>query len=151
MAFSFGDSSPNYEDYDYYNNYDYEDDDPFVDCKFCGEPVLSSRMEKHLDNKHKCSHCHDVNYMSSESLKEHIEAKHMVQCKYCDAKRFADEIAQHELTHSVIGLIQLGKLTDERFNQLVADNRIYAKDGCLYIKKSERMLNISGIALTNEI
>lgn len=56
MAFSFGDSSPNYDDYEYY-----EDDDPFVDCEFCGEPVLSSRMDKHLDNKHKCSHCDDVN------------------------------------------------------------------------------------------
>lgn len=144
MAFSFGDSSPNYDDY---NDYDYEDDDPFIDCKFCEEPVLSSRMDKHLETKHKCYHCRECDYMTAESLKSHIEETHMVSCKYCTEKRFSDEIAQHELTHSVIGLVQLGKLTDERFNQLVAENRIYSKDGCLYIKESNRMPNISDITL----
>lgn len=146
MAFSFGDSSPNY---DYYDDYEYEDDDPFVDCKFCDEPVLSSRLDKHLENKHKCNYCCECDYMNTESLKAHIEEKHMVPCKYCNTKRFLDEIAQHELTHSVVGMVQLGKLTDERFNQLVAENRIYSKEGCLYIKEADRMPNISGITLTN--
>lgn len=33
--------------------------------------------------------------------------------------------------------IQLNQLTDERFNQLVAENRIYAVRGSLFVKESE--------------
>lgn len=162
MAFSFGDSSPrydndyddrDYDDRDYDDrNYDdrdhdyldeYEDDDPFMDCKICEEPVLLSRMDKHLENRHKCVYCNDCSFMNMESLKVHIQEKHMVSCKHCNAKKLTDEIAQHELTHSVVGMIQLQQLTDERFNQLVAENRIYAKEGCLYIRESDRLQIIS--------
>lgn len=141
MAFSFGDSDP-HDNYDYDYDDDDEDDDPFIDCEICNEPVLSSRMDKHLDNLHKCNHCDDCTYMNMESLKAHIEEKHMVSCKYCNAKKYTDDIVQHELTHSVVGMIQLQQLTNERFNQLVAENRIYAKEGCLYIKESDRLQSI---------
>lgn len=131
-----------FDDYD--DDHDYDDDDecrdPFVVCKYCNVRVLSSRLIKHLNNKHKCNHCHDheCNYMNVETLKAHIDEKHMVLCKHCDAKKLTDDIVQHELTHSVVGMVQLQKLTDEHFNQLVAENRIYAKDGCLYVKESDR-------------
>lgn len=142
MAFSlatyfFGGPSPNY--------------DPIVDCMFCVETILASEMEKHLEKKHKCTYCTESDYMNVESLQIHVEEKHMVSCKLCSAKRFNDEIAQHELTHSVIGIVQLGKLTDERFNQLVAENRIYSKDGCLFIRDAEPMPRISDTKANDEI
>lgn len=118
-------------------------DDPIVNCAYCDVPVESSRLDRHLNNMHKCVFCNEGSYMTKTALEAHIKQEHMVACTHCGIKKLAEEIAQHELTHSVVGVVQLGILTDERFNQLVAENRIYSKDGSLYVKESNRLPNIT--------
>lgn len=123
------------------DNFDYDcdkDDDLFVNCKVCNKPVSSSFLNEHLNNQHKCNYCNDYGYMNAESLEAHIGEKHMIACKHCDAKKLTSEIAQHELSHPTVGMIQLNQLTDERFNQLVAENRIYAMEGSLFVKEPQR-------------
>lgn len=111
------------------------DDDPFVNCKVCNKPVSSSFLKEHLENQHKCNYCNDCDYMNTESLETHIKEAHMIKCKHCNVKKLTNEIAQHELSHTIVSMIQMNKLTDERFNQLVAENRVYAIEGNLYIKE----------------
>lgn len=134
---------------DYYDTYDYydddddgdvasEDEDYFVDCKYCTSQVLESNYDKHLERVHKCRYC--KNYMPKESIQRHIQEKHMRKCSHCHVVMLETKINQHISTHNnrsvegPIGMIQLGKLNDAQFNKLIKENRVYAKDGQLFVK-----------------
>lgn len=138
-----------HSDDDHGDEYDDDDDedmsensDYFVDCDYCSSKVLESNYKNHLEKVHKCTYCR--NFMPKESIKRHIQEKHMEKCSYCNAVMLESKIDQHMLTHNnnnnnrpldgAIGMIQLGKLNDERFNKLISENRVYAKDGQLFIK-----------------
>ena len=127
---------PPSENYDYFDGDD-DNYNPFVNCRVCNKLVSSSFLNEHLDNQHKCNYCNDSNYMNAESLKTHIKENHMIPCKHCNAKKLTIEIAEHEQSHPAVGMIQLNRLTNERFNQLVAENRIYAIEGSVFIKEPE--------------
>lgn len=52
-------------------------------------------------------------------------------------RQLTTEIVQHELSHPIVGMIQMNQLSDERFNQLIAVDRIYAMDAKLFVKDQE--------------
>lgn len=114
-----------------------DDDIDYATCKVCNKLIPSIYLDEHLNNRHKCNYCSDCDFMNAESIDAHVKEKHMVSCKHCNIKQLISELAQHELSHPVVGMIQMNQLPDERFNQLVAANRIYAMDGKLYIKEQE--------------
>lgn len=138
---------------------DDDDGNYFINCSHCDARVLQRNYNRHLANVHKCPHCD--NFMPRDSLDGHIERKHTVNCEWCGVSKTIDEIVAHESSHykqcqycrldiyegvfdnhirqthplaATIGMIQSLKITDNRFNELVAANRIYSKDGHLFIK-----------------
>lgn len=143
----------------YYNSSDsddYEDDgNYFIECSHCDAQVLQRNYQRHLDKVHKCQYC--TNYMPRESLDGHIQRKHIVACKDCPAMVLECNIHVHERTHFIdcnyctksihereinihirqshaYGMIQLQKISDARFNQLVAANRIFSSGGNIFIR-----------------
>lgn len=152
---------PRYTDSDDYSSYDgsYDDqsDSSPEDCQYCDATYKKRNRQRHLNNVHKCPHC--PHYMPKTSIQTHITNKHMVGCSYCDQRVFTADLQQHELSHFVrcrhcdanilkqnitahindrhpfqatVGMIR--KITDTEFNQLVAANCVYAKDGHIFIK-----------------
>lgn len=136
---------------------DAENSDDAEDCRYCDAIYKIRNRQRHLDNVHRCPHC--PNYMPRTSIPTHIENKHMVACSHCNLKLLPAQIRDHEATHFVrckycnanvltqnvnahiadrhpfhatIGMIR--KIDDAAFNRLVAGNRVYAKDGHLFIK-----------------
>lgn len=145
--------------YDGYSQLDEDDGNYYIGCIHCDAEVLSRNMNRHLEKVHKCWHCN--NYMPNEAIDGHIQRKHIITCDYCSAEILENEMDQHEQTHffacrycpldiheddmdnhvrlnhalvAIIGVIQLQRISDNRFNQLVAANQIYSKDGLLFIK-----------------
>lgn len=127
------------------NHYDDDNDDVryVVDCEHCAAQVLESNYPRQLENVHKCQHC--ANYLPIESIQRHIQRVHMKKCSYCQKKIFETKMQQHILTHTsnnnndrplleAIGMIQLGKISDKSFNELINARRVYAKNGHLFIK-----------------
>lgn len=153
MSYSFSSYSS-----DYSNS---GDDDYQVQCKYCPEQagfIWNSNYEDHLERVHWCKECD--NYMPKASLKRHITQKHTKKCQYCPGEYLDSQLNQHvrshfkECTHckqgilqqnmekhiqdnhstlAQIGMLRSGK-TDAEFNQLVALNRIFSKDGIIFIK-----------------
>lgn len=149
-----------YSDSDDYSNYDddeEEDSSSEEDCRHCDARYKIRNRQRHMENVHKCPYC--TNYMPKESIQGHIERKHMDACSYCDQWFLPAQMHQHELTHFIrcqycsqnilkqnlnahvadrhpfhatIGMIR--KLNDDEFNRLVAQNKVYAKDGHIFIK-----------------
>lgn len=143
-----------------YSSSESEYDDDIVGCDFCKSNVRRDNYVSHIDNVHHlCSHCNKR--MAKRLIKNHIEKMHTVKCKYCSVQIVITGIALHEATHftqckycpsktltgnmathvsenhphnATIGMIQLQKATDSHFNDLVAQNRIYAKGGFIFIK-----------------
>lgn len=137
------------------------DEDFQVQCKYCPEQagfLWNSNYEDHLERVHWCKECD--NYMPKESLKKHKRQKHIKKCQYCPNECLESELNQHVRTHfkecsfcknlilqqnmekhvqdnhstlTTIGMLRAGK-TDAEFNQLVALNRIFSKDGLIFIK-----------------
>lgn len=141
VCYEENDDDDSEDDYDGTDDNMSEDDDYFVDCDYCSSEVRRSNYEKHLENVHKCRYC--TNYMPKPSIKKHIQDKHIKKCPHCHVEMLETELNQHIATHNnrnnrshegPVGMIQLGKLSDERFNSLVSANCVYAKDGQLYIK-----------------
>lgn len=146
-----------YEDYN--NDYNNDNGNNYIDCAHCNSQVLIRNYERHLENVHKCCYCN--NYMPQYAIDSHIQRKHMVKCNYCPVEMIVDEIDEHEQTHYIkckycpltivgdinkhirqdhpleatIGMIQLHKITSDRFNELVAENRIYTMAGQIFIKE----------------
>lgn len=134
--------------------------DDILGCEYCGTGVRRDNYDSHIDKVHHlCTHCQ--NRMPKRKIENHIERKHTVKCKYCSVQMIITGIAVHEATHftqckycpskvltgnmethvsethphnATIGMIQLQKATDSQFNDLVAQNRIYAKGGFIFIK-----------------
>lgn len=133
------------------------DDSSLEDCRYCDATYKRRNRQRHLDNVHKCSHC--PNYMPKSSIEAHIENKHMVGFSHCNQRMLRSNLQQHESTHFVrcqycnenvlkqilnthvanrhpfhatVGMIR--KISDSEFNRLVAENRVYAKDGHLFVK-----------------
>lgn len=150
------DSSSEDDDND---NDDDDDGNYFIECGHCNAKVLQRNYGRHLENVHMCRYC--KNYMPKNALEGHIQRKHMVTCYLCGIEKLTDEIEAHKETHfkncihcsnsiyesdmtahieqnhsfaAIIGMVQMHKITDKRFNELVAANRIYSKNGHLFIK-----------------
>lgn len=146
-----------------YNDSDYYDDDngnEFIDCDYCDAQVLSRNYDRHLENVHKCPYC--KNYMPKSSISTHIQRKHTIKCEFCPAEVRIDEMKQHEETHyrkckychlticgdinlhirqshtleATIGMVQLQRISSDRFNQLVNEKRIYCVAGQIFIKEN---------------
>lgn len=155
MSYYYDSSSDGY----CYGSDDYDDSDDYMDCSLCDAQVKNRNYQSHLEKVHKCPHC--TNYMPKESISGHIERKHTAQCRYCPMQVLDTDIEPHERSHFVkcklcsslilrsnlnqhtaeshpfratIGMIRLEKLTDHEFNEMVRENRIYAKDGHIFIK-----------------
>lgn len=107
----------------------------FVRCQYCPNYMPKTSIPTHIENKHMvvCSHC-DLKLMPAEK-KDH-EATHFVRCQYCNANVLTQNVNAHIADrhpfHATIGMIR--KIDDAAFNRLVAENRVYAKDGHLFIK-----------------
>lgn len=131
------DQSAGYPD-DYSRRYDDDDDEgnSYVNCTHCGDQVLHRNYQRHLEAVHKCRYCD--NYMPKKSIKEHIERKHMKKCSYCCEfvleTKMKNHCTENHPLQETIGMIQLNKISDERFNKLIRENRVYAKDGHLFIE-----------------
>lgn len=85
-----------------------DDDDYLVGCRHCKSDVLKSNYDKHLHNIHECPHCR--NFMPKESIKRHVEEKHMKKCPRCHVMVFETKMNQHISSHDSnqpIGMIQL--------------------------------------------
>lgn len=87
-------------------------------CQACGVKMLSSRMEQHVircqvQSHKRCKYC-TSNFRSQNALEKHVASDHPLQ--------------------STFGMICLDKITDAEFNKLVAENRIFSKDGHLFKK-----------------
>lgn len=144
---------------DYYSSSDEDEGDYFVECQICDCHVKARNYDRHLNNVHKCKYC--PNYMPKESLQSHIERKHIQRCRYCTVTLLEELMAQHESTHFVkckycvdkvldqnlnehvtkehpfhatIGMLRMDKTNDQEFNRLIKENRIYAKDGHIFIQ-----------------
>lgn len=132
-------------------------------CESFIKPALMQKHihQKHTDVVviiEKSSHS-----VSQVPIQKHVGKKQIktVKCRYCKAERHEKDIKQHELTHfvkcdhcernflrnfiechiavdhasqRVIGSIQLEQIDDDKFNQLINEKRIYAKNGKLFIK-----------------
>lgn len=134
-------------------------DDEYIECSHCPAQVKRRNYQRHLDNLHKCNHCN--HYMPQSSIEAHIERKHMRQCAYCPENLLEWDIERHESTHFVVctfcnasilrsnlnkhtandhpfratvGMIRLDKFTTDQFNRMLNQNRIYCKDGHLFVK-----------------
>lgn len=134
------DSSSDYDDQS--DDSTDDDGDIFVDCVHCASQVLERNYDNHLERVHKCSYC--SNYMPKTSIPEHIKRKHMKNCCLCSVVLLEDLMAQHILrahpsipneTTGSIGMIELKKISTDKFNQLVKEQKVYAKDGQLFINK----------------
>lgn len=153
-------SSGTYEDNDM-NNENYSNDengDAFEDCRFCSAKYKIRNRQRHHDHHHeRCDHCSNV--IPKTSMDTHIERKHTSRCRYCNEKVLTTELYQHKAIHhekckfckqtvlkrdmnahiadhhssdKILGMIRLDKTSDQEINRLIAANRIYAKDGCLF-------------------
>lgn len=134
-----------------------EDSDTPEECRYCDAIYKVRNRQRHMQTVHKCPHCN--NYMPKTSIPAHIENKHLVECSYCNQRLLPAQMKLHEPTqfvrcqycnenslkqnlnahiadrhpfHATIGMIR--KVDDAEFNRLVAENRVYAKDGHLFIK-----------------
>lgn len=143
----------------WYGEQTYDDDDYLVECDHCTSRVKRSNYDDHLERVHECIHC--GNHMPQKSLDGHIKRNHMTKCQYCTLLVLENAMAQHQLTHftkcqhcnqsilksnfaahlannhplrETIGMIRLDKLSDDEFNKLIEEKRIYAKDGHLFRK-----------------
>lgn len=156
--------NPTEMSYSYYTSsseYDEDEDDGnyLIDCRFGDCQVLMKNYNQHLEKVHKCKYC--SNYMPKESIESHIERKHTVQCPHCSAELLEHLMPQHKASHFIkcehcqclllkqnlnqhlaeihpfratIGMIRLDKFSNEEFNRLIDQKRIYAKDGHLFVK-----------------
>lgn len=150
--------SDDYCGFAYHGNGSSDDDgSDYEDCRYCDATYKLRNRQRHMETVHKCPHCN--NYMPKTSIPMHIENKHLVGCAHCNQRLLPDQMKQHVPTHFVrcqycnenvlkpnvnthiadrhpfhatIGMIR--KVNDAEFNRLVTENRIYAKDGHIFIK-----------------
>lgn len=145
-----------------------DDDDYLVDCKHCPSQVKLSNYDEHLERVHECMHC--GNHMRKQSLDAHIKRNHMVKCQHCMKMFVANAIALHQLIHytkcqrcnesilkselpthlannhaliETIGMIKLDKLSNDEFNRLIDEKRVFAKDGHLFLKWNQNLTIVS--------
>lgn len=138
---------------------DSSDDEDLLSCDHCPSLVKRWKYADHLERVHKCKHC--GNYMPKGSIASHISKHHTEKCPYCMKMFLSNEMAQHKLSHLIkcqhcnesvlsselpahrvnkhplletVGMIKLDQLSNDEFNKLVDEKRIYAKDGHLFRK-----------------
>lgn len=132
-----------------------------VVCKYCLEHVIASNYDNHLKLVHKCKYCENYmpkqslavhikrvhecsscgNHMRKEALTGHINRCHLGKVDDC-LKRLETAIGNscanlaniENLANVLLQMIRLDKLTNDEFNKLLDENRIYAKDGHLFRK-----------------
>lgn len=107
-----------------------------VTCRYCGAEVLANQI-----GQHKARHFVACQYCTAEvainQIEQH-EAGHFVPCKYCALDIYELNVDKHVYQEhpleAIIGLIQLRKISDANFNNLVARNRVFAKDGHIFVR-----------------
>lgn len=94
-------------------------------------------MNQHIEQKHKtrCSDCNQS--VLSTELQQH-KATHFEKCKHCNVdvlkQNMNVHITERHPFQKILGIIRLDITNDGEFNRLLAENRVYAKDGCLFSK-----------------
>lgn len=117
-------------------------------------------LKRHRRIKHRisCQYCHQKKFVNE--IHNH-EQTHFIKCKYCQVLQKPDQLEQHQNTHLIkcnycAGVIlkesleahvkekhstfaEIGMLarevTDDRFNQLIREGRIYARCGRIFVKQ----------------
>lgn len=117
-----------------------------VKCQYCSKSMPQSSIQKHINEKHmqkrKCRYCTKMMaHLDMKVLDRHVlqhESMHFVKCKHCGENVLESNLNSHietkHKTHAIIGMIQLSKISDTKFNQMINEKRIYAKDGHLFMK-----------------
>lgn len=126
-----------------YNSSSYEtesEEEDHVQCNYCNNWMPPSSIEGHIDRKHPehskrmCGYCSHV--MPQSSLQGHIERKHPIQCSYCSKWFTPNTLNSHiEGQHKhlqMAGLVHGSAFNDQQFNNLVQNNKIFAKNGIIY-------------------
>lgn len=110
-----------------------------VKCQYCSNSMPEKSLPGHIERCHtqkvKCRHCNAQ--VLADLLKKH-ESDHYEKCKHCGGTFLKQNLKNHitlsHPLHATIGMIKLDRISDERFNELVEGNCIYAKDGHVFIK-----------------
>lgn len=125
-----------------------------VKCSYCPKMMASSEIVDHMRSMHK--NITKPSSMQALSQQKHIgqksendcdgnsleqnnsqrESMHFGRCKHCGESVLGSNLNSHiEAKHPInalIGMIKLSKISDERFNQLMNEKRIFVKDGNLF-------------------
>lgn len=108
-------------------------------CPLCEKRMFQSEIDKHIEDEHMiyCTECGEKQLLSVEA-KQH-ERQHLLTCEFCNKQILKENMKKHlQERHcsveSVIGVVRSLKITDAQFNELVANKRIYACDGIIYMK-----------------
>lgn len=107
-----------------------------VACPYCDSQMVEGRLDDHLKRKHMsaCKHCNEM--IIDREMSEHIQS-HFAACEYCGnrmlRKALQAHIQQRHNFDALVGIIHGNRLTDDKFNDLVKQSRIYSLNGIIYV------------------
>lgn len=104
-------------------------------CKYCPSQVPRWAMEKHEMQEHECHFC-QLRYPDG-LMANHVLRSHSILCEYCELKIVIDQIRTHvhEEHHQEASICRVSGLSDHQFNDMIARNEIFVRDGVLYAHK----------------
>lgn len=107
-----------------------------ITCPYCDSQMTEGRLDEHLKKKHMsaCKHCNEL--IIDREMSEHIQS-HFASCEYCGNRMLRMALSAHiQQRHNfdaLVGIIHGNRLTDDKFNDLVKQNRVYSLNGIIYV------------------